>query len=231
MKKERNKERAFTLAEVLITLGIIGVISALVIPLLWNNYEKQKFNSQLKKTFQELNSITTSIKDNNGGTMANAFTDIDNYRDGYSDYFKFVQKKCPANNTTYARNNGCFMQGVPKNIDNSSINIADWGANNSFLVLQDGRSLGFYGYLDANTKKCNLSLNGIISCGIITIDLNGPNPPNTIGKDFYTLYMTANGLVAPYYTMGFNQKCNQVADTYNSKDGCAALVLMGVDYY
>lgn len=222
---------AFTLAEVLITLGIIGVIAAIIIPVLWNNYEKQKFNSQLKKTFQELSSITTSIKNDNGGTMANAFLDIDNYRDGYATYFKYAQKTCPANNVSYARTNGCFMQGAPKNIDGTSINDLNWGANNSFLILQDGRVLGFYGYWDANSKQCQTNINGLTICGSIIVDLNGPNPPNTIGKDFFALGVTANGLIAPYYTMGYNQKCNQTADTYNSKDGCAALILMGIDYY
>lgn len=35
------KSKAFTLAEVLITLGIIGIISAITIPILINNYRKK----------------------------------------------------------------------------------------------------------------------------------------------------------------------------------------------
>lgn len=34
-------KKAFTLAEVLITLGIIGVVAALTIPTLVNNYRKK----------------------------------------------------------------------------------------------------------------------------------------------------------------------------------------------
>lgn len=41
---------AFTLAEVLITLGIIGVVSALTLPTLINNYKKQVWVTQLKKS-------------------------------------------------------------------------------------------------------------------------------------------------------------------------------------
>ena len=37
-----GKHQAFTLAEVLITLGIIGVVAAITIPLLVNNYRKKK---------------------------------------------------------------------------------------------------------------------------------------------------------------------------------------------
>jgi len=44
------KQFAFTLAEVLITLGIIGVVAALVIPPLTNKAQSAQYKSALKKT-------------------------------------------------------------------------------------------------------------------------------------------------------------------------------------
>lgn len=44
-------KKAFTLAEVLITLGIIGVVAALTIPNLISHYQKEKTVTQLKKNF------------------------------------------------------------------------------------------------------------------------------------------------------------------------------------
>ncbi len=44
------KKAAFTLAEVLITLGIIGVVAALTMPTLIAKYQKQVFVTQLKKS-------------------------------------------------------------------------------------------------------------------------------------------------------------------------------------
>ena len=41
---------AFTLAEVLITLGIIGIVAAMTIPTLIANTNGQKYRSQFKKT-------------------------------------------------------------------------------------------------------------------------------------------------------------------------------------
>ena len=41
MKHHVNKFLGFTLAEVLITLGIIGIVAALTIPALIGNYQKQ----------------------------------------------------------------------------------------------------------------------------------------------------------------------------------------------
>lgn len=45
-KKFKN---AFTLAEVLITLGIIGVVAAMTLPTLIANYQKQVYANGLKK--------------------------------------------------------------------------------------------------------------------------------------------------------------------------------------
>ena len=49
------KKSAFTLAEVLITLGIIGVVAAITLPTLVANYQKQILVNQLKKTYTTLN--------------------------------------------------------------------------------------------------------------------------------------------------------------------------------
>ncbi|MEE3350319.1 MAG: type II secretion system protein, partial [Candidatus Gastranaerophilaceae bacterium] len=45
---------AFTLAEVLITLGIIGVVAALTLPALIQNYQKQVYVNALKKSVSTL---------------------------------------------------------------------------------------------------------------------------------------------------------------------------------
>ena len=50
-----SQKRAFTLAEVLITLGIIGVVAAMTIPTLIANTNSAKFKSQYKKTLSTLN--------------------------------------------------------------------------------------------------------------------------------------------------------------------------------
>ena len=49
------KRAAFTLAEVLITLGIIGVVAALTLPTLIQNHQKQVYVTQLKKAYSTLN--------------------------------------------------------------------------------------------------------------------------------------------------------------------------------
>lgn len=48
-------KKAFTLSEVLITLGIIGIISALTIPTLIKNYQEKIRDNQFKKAYAILN--------------------------------------------------------------------------------------------------------------------------------------------------------------------------------
>ena len=50
-----TKTEGFTLAEVLITLGIIGVVAAMTIPTLIANTRSQQYRSQFKKTLSTLN--------------------------------------------------------------------------------------------------------------------------------------------------------------------------------
>ena len=53
-EREVNMKKGFTLAEVLITLGIIGVVAALTMPTLMSNYRKHQTVTQLKKAYSEI---------------------------------------------------------------------------------------------------------------------------------------------------------------------------------
>ena len=60
--KERRimkKHLGFTLAEVLITLGIIGVVAAMTIPTLMSNTGKSEFKTAYKKIISAVNQAVT----------------------------------------------------------------------------------------------------------------------------------------------------------------------------
>ena len=61
-----EKFKAFTLAEVLVTLGIIGVVSAMTVPTLMQNYQRQSYVTQLHKIYNEFGQAAERYKaDNN----------------------------------------------------------------------------------------------------------------------------------------------------------------------
>ncbi len=57
---------AFTLAEVLITLGVIGVVAALTIPAVISNYEKKVIEEGFKKTYSDLYNLIKRSEADNG---------------------------------------------------------------------------------------------------------------------------------------------------------------------
>ena len=57
---------AFTLAEVLITLGIIGMVAALTIPALIANYQKTVLKNQFKHAYSLVSQAIRQVEVNNG---------------------------------------------------------------------------------------------------------------------------------------------------------------------
>ena len=59
-------KQAFTLSEVLITLGIVGVVAALTIPALLANYRKKVLASRLKKSYSVIQNTINTVNTENG---------------------------------------------------------------------------------------------------------------------------------------------------------------------
>ena len=57
-----DKKKAFTLAEVLITLGIIGIVAAMTIPVIVGNYKKHKNIVTLKKAYADIQRLFLDFK-------------------------------------------------------------------------------------------------------------------------------------------------------------------------
>ncbi len=62
--------KGFTLAEVLITLGIIGVVAAMTLPALIQNYQKNVLMSQLKANVSLIERALAEIAEEAGGSLA-----------------------------------------------------------------------------------------------------------------------------------------------------------------
>ena len=64
--KNRKIKTAFTLAEVLITLGIIGVVAALTLPALIQHYKRQDIETRLQKFYSTMNQAIKQSELDNG---------------------------------------------------------------------------------------------------------------------------------------------------------------------
>lgn len=124
-----KKINAFTLAEVLITLGIIGVIVAMTLPNLIGNYNKKVAETKLAKMYSILNQAILMSESENGSCKNWDWGDENNHRN--SDFMETWWN-------TYLKNYLPNVMSVKK-ISTPTANIS---GNGSYMVFfKDGTAL------------------------------------------------------------------------------------------
>lgn len=86
-----RKFDGFTLAEVLITLGIIGVVAALTLPALVQNYRNQVVETRLKKVYSVMNQAIIQAEANNGNKEFWDFDDPEFFDLYLKPYLNFIK--------------------------------------------------------------------------------------------------------------------------------------------
>ncbi len=184
-----TKNKGFTLAEVLLTLGIISVVAALTIPTLVQNQQEKAAVAALKKSYSTLiQAYTTAIQEN--GTPDNwdlisigNETGLENLNKIMTSNLK-VQKNCQTGA-------GCFATKY-KDLIRSSAELYMDSALYTKIILDDGTSVGFRQW-DATCMNNVSNIKNV--CGIITVDINGFKKPNQTGVDKFLFFFTKNTIV------------------------------------
>ncbi|MBR6163428.1 type II secretion system protein, partial [bacterium] len=191
----RGNELGFTLAEVLITLVIIGVIAAITVPTLMNNTNNQEYVSKLKKAYSTLAQATNLIIAEEGTPKASVGGWTKDNDEMYNLY-----KKHLLNSKDCGPNSDCFSTGIYKYpTGHSSDYTGSWNTDEyRKLVLSDGTQVIFQFARDESWKNCTFSSHGSNNyCARIFVDINGERKPNQIGKDYFGFVIKENGLY-PY---------------------------------
>lgn len=164
---------AFTLAEVLITLGIIGVVASLTVPALMNNVGNQANKTAAKKSFSVLSSAVEMIVSENGGSLSNVFPTGGDAVTLFSEKMNVV-KKC--NN---AQADGCWPASYTSGP--AAVQVAAPG-----IILNDGTMVVFYFY-SSNCDYVHGLATGV--CADLFVDTNGAKKPNKAGQDILVFLM------------------------------------------
>ncbi len=179
------KKYAFTLAEVLVTLGIIGVISAMTIPTLVNNYQEQVYVTQLRKVYSDISQAVEKILvESNSVNLRESRL----RRDG-NDYllsFFNTTKTCSSSTIT-----NCFASSYSTRKAASIAASSYVPAYSTCAMLASGTSVCFG----------QMSSDGNIQ---VAVDLNGQQGPNILGLDLFSMRITNNGKVDGAGTSGNN---------------------------
>src|SRR3989339_329004 len=170
-------KKGFTLAEILITLTIIGIVASLAIPSLIQSVQNNQYKTAWKSALSDLNQVNTRLLMDNGGTVNGVFLNDTDLVNKYSSYLSYI-KKCPSGqNCWHVANNWYELNGNPRN--------ANYGEG---LILSNGNLIGFY----QESQTCAYNGNGLPTCGYMYVDINGFKGPNTIGKDIYLVWIQQN---------------------------------------
>ncbi len=178
------KHFAFTLAEVLITLGIIGIVAALTIPNLIASYQKKQTVVKLKKVYAVLNQIARNSSDENGdaASFLTSHTDInENIIKEFFEKYWFSHLNAPTiidNRKNYIMYK--YLNGEPHGY---SV-YTGYDAGKAFFSTMDGVS--YFVMIMKNVKDENNQYKLIYhATEDVYVDLNGTKPPNTIGRDVF----------------------------------------------
>ncbi len=201
----RGGKAAFTLAEVLITLGIIGVVAALTMPALITNIQDRIQQKRIENINQKLSKVTDKMAVQSGLT-------------GYGTTMAFVQEmskhmkiakicdnehlaECwPTQEVTLNDEGKTWEIAKTKNAKTLKISNKpeDW-ADTVGIITGDGT-----GMILSYNKKCEFSVDdkgfsysdsksNSLSCLAGAFDWNGSSKPNKLGKDV-TMLAPASGL-------------------------------------
>ena len=252
-KTDNNKNffrfGAFTLAEVLITLSILGIVAVISIPSIFNIFKERSNIIKLKRSYSQLQQAFDLAYVNYGEPTSwnnykcdgdtpvnNSNACRNNNYSGISLVFgKFLplQKKCTIN----SYDDNCYLK---ENDDNqkhlSGTGTPDYNKykhnsvtryllkNGAFIAvrqLYENDKYDTCNYMNSSSKQREPKA----ICSMVYIDVNGKTEPNTYGKDIFIFWLTKTGIIPTggnswYYS--HNSDCSN-----KTKNGttCAAWAL------
>lgn len=225
IKRKNHVFECFSLAELLITISIIGIIAGFVIPAIFFEMQEAQFKTAWKKAYADISQATIRTLQDNGGTFFYMCPYFDSVclRDKYLPYLSYI-KICTIGNTY----GNCWhkLDGSAKYLNGNGVDGStyDWDGLNSRagIILNDGKLVNFmYKFEDGIFNQTSE-----ISYGYIHVDINGFKGPNTVGKDIfgitlYTNFIRANGSPSNTYILYKPDTCS--ISSYGW--GCSALYL------
>ena len=183
-----RKRVAFTLAEVFITLGIIGVVASLTLPSVIHKYKTEVLKTQFKKSYSSLSQAVLLAREDIGVTNFKSYCVIN---DGKS----FVNKsEC--------------SQAILKQLKRTE-NICQYDRNKAYTYSKTQK----YPYVDMGATafpRHGLSdgtcADIIINASRIgvSIDTNGNKKgPNALGHDIFSFWVNDSGALVPIKSKGY----------------------------
>ena len=168
------KRFAFTLAELLITLSIVVVISILTIPTVTTNMSKRSNIVKLQSTIKTLNDAIGNLLIEERVNDIGDSSLVDNRAELFENYLK-ISSQCDDDPSI------CFGSDYTS-ISGTAVDPFTKSDDNDDAMLPNGAAI----QITEITPGENAA---------ILIDVNGPKKPNQVGRDLFTVRLFKNGMV------------------------------------
>src|SRR5574344_576668 len=219
-----TKNVAFTLAEVLITLGIIGVVAALTLPSLIQKYQKQEYATAFNKAYSVLSQALLRAQDDIGGF--DNWDLIDNNADS-SEQFYLTLKPYLKVLRECKNESGCWSDERTRNLKGNAYSEVENG--NRFIgqyyygfTLVDGMNVSIDLWTDVTRLGITKFLSNNKTVAAFIVDVNGDKKPNRMGRDVFIFVQNQRGLVPAGLDVDFDEYCNINNGSSRNGNFCAA---------
>lgn len=216
-------KKGFTLSEVLITLGIVGVVAVLTIPGVMKNYKNRLYTAQLQKAYSQISDAAQAIMN-------------DEHVDNFYETQAITKTPTSGNECTAASNVPCyFLNTYFKPVKRN----CGTGTNQCIASSYVSIALSSAGAMD-NKDYCIQTTNGAAICGkyannllTLIIDVNGTAEPNMIGRDTFAVDIKSDGTVADFGSnsrdpkvYAANTTCTGNSGTFSTRaSGCLTEIM------
>ncbi len=180
---------AFTLPEFILTMGIIGIVASLTYSGLQRHAEEQKSAVAIKKIYSVLSQVTLYvIKDHD----SSIYWDLEGYSHDasqkafnyYEPYFRTL-RVC-SNDPGCWRYPSWYLSGYPY--------LKETEFYNYMFTLADGMNVIINVYPPEIVMR-DFGVNVDRPTVVFLADINGDNPPNTMGKDIFAFVLRGDAIV------------------------------------
>ena len=209
MRGRTQVKRAFTLAEVLITLVIIGVIAAITVPTLMNNYQKNKYLTQLKHSYSLLSNGFKLAMAKDGVTRLEdtaLFSSIEDvstnigeqkaFRTEFSKVFTLMKSYDSTETPEQEQIEYTTLTPGETFIADSEHRVC-FNLNNGAMIYGNFYKTGRERpYTVEQIKESGSKL--YQTMGYMFIDVNGAQKPNKVGRDLFYFLVGNDGTVFPF---------------------------------
>ena len=222
-------KKAFTLAEVLITLGIIGVVAAMTLPALVKSYKGRILQTQLKKSYSILSQALQKMQFDTGKISNNenyvspvgSGTFMQEFKPYFLSFGNCGTRSCVEQ--SYEDESGTIQNETKKyrNYNNTTYVYAPL-FDDGQMIISDGSFIMIENY------RNNI---------YITVDVNGLNKkPNRWGHDLFTFQIdNKNGKLIPMGADGTDYLESRYCaiNSVNNKNGisCTHKALTEKNYF